>query len=548
MENNNLPARHKGNERKEENKLVAFEQFAKGEKELVSDYKNCVIYTRVSGKEQELGYSLDIQIKECTEFAQKGGLNIMGCFGGKYESAKNDERKEFSRMLSYIKKSKEKINYIIVHMVDRFSRSGANAIYIKEQLKEEKIYILSVKQPTDTTTSSGDFQQNIQIIFSHYDNQVRKERCMAGTKEALLRGDWCAHLPLGYDKVEINKKKEIVVNNTGKLLKKAFLWKANEQVSSEECRARLAELGLKISHQRLSVVFKNPFYCGLLSHNLLEGKVIEGNHEKLISKELFLKVNEVQNKNNHGYKQTPEQINIPLKQFFKCDCCNTGLTGYMVRKKNKWYYKCRIKGCKNNKSAQALNDTYKEILEYFVLDQTKKPLLKEMLKGVLASNSQDNQEDLEMLKGSYNDLEKKIEKAGKRLMDEEIPKELYVKYTQEYKEEKEKIAKKLEKFQSVSSNFDELAEFALNSSANVCNTWDLGDYKDKQKLQYSIFPKGLRYNRKIDAVLTEDYSPLYSWIALKQQEIDNKKSGIPKLNLSYAALVARTRIELVFHP
>ncbi len=118
----------------------------------------------------------------------------------------------------------------------------------------------------------------------------------------------------------------------------------------------------------------------------------------------------------------------------------------------------------------------------------------------------------------------------------------------QYKAERDKIAKKLENFQSTSSNFGELAEFAVNSTANICNTWELGEYMDKQKLQYSIFPKGLRYDKKNDAVLTEDYSPLYIWVALKKQEISNKKSGIPLLNLSYAALVARTRIELVFHP
>jgi site-specific DNA recombinase len=99
------------------NEITVFDQFAKGKKVGSGLTNNCIIYTRVSSKEQEQGYSLDIQLKECEEHARKNGYNILGCFGGTYESAKTDERKEFNRMLQFVKKSKDKITYIIVHMV-----------------------------------------------------------------------------------------------------------------------------------------------------------------------------------------------------------------------------------------------------------------------------------------------------------------------------------------------------------------------------------------------------------------------------------------------
>ena len=72
----------------------------------------------------------------------------MGYFGGTYESAKTDERKAFNNMLSYAKKVNEKVSYIIVYSVDRFSRSGANAIYITELLKRVGITVQSVTQST----------------------------------------------------------------------------------------------------------------------------------------------------------------------------------------------------------------------------------------------------------------------------------------------------------------------------------------------------------------------------------------------------------------
>ena len=188
------------------NEINLFDSFAKGKKQNRSvKGGNCVIYTRVSTKEQaDNNFSLETQKKACIQYASKCSYQTKGFFGGTYESAKNDERKEFTNMLSFVKKSKDKITHIIVYSVDRFSRSGANAIYIAEQLKKQGVGVCSVMQPTDASTASGSLQQNIQFIFSEYDNQQRREKCMAGVKEMLLKGEWPAAPPFGYDIIKRN--------------------------------------------------------------------------------------------------------------------------------------------------------------------------------------------------------------------------------------------------------------------------------------------------------------------------------------------------------
>lgn len=261
------------------NDLILFEQFARGKKTVAVRSSNCVIYTRVSTKEQaDNNMSLETQKRACEQFALKQGYNILGYFGGTYESAKTDERKAFNNMLTYAKRVNEKVSYIIVYSVDRFSRSGANAIYITEQLKRVGITVQSVTQPTDATTASGSLQQNIQFIFSEYDNQLRREKCMAGVKDALLRGEWVSKPPIGYSTIKEAGKRKIVVNQTGKQLRKAFHWKANEKISNEEARKRLLALGVSMNDKRVSDLFRNPFYCGLLVHNSLEGTILEGVH------------------------------------------------------------------------------------------------------------------------------------------------------------------------------------------------------------------------------------------------------------------------------
>lgn len=251
-------------------------------------------------------------------------------------------------MLTFVKKSREKISRIIVYSVGRFSRSCGNAIYLTEQLKKQGVIVCSVTQPTDTSTHSGSLQQNIQFIFSEYDNQLRKEKCMSGVKEALLRGEWCHRPPFGYDIVRKDGKRMIIVNEKGKILRKGFLWKA-QGVATAEVKRRLASMGLKFRYQSLGFILRNPFYCRLMTHNALEGKVVEGNHEKLISREVFLKVNDIIRERTQGYTVVRDNENIPLKNFIKCDHCGSNMPGYIVKRKNLWYYKCRMPGCSNKR-------------------------------------------------------------------------------------------------------------------------------------------------------------------------------------------------------
>jgi site-specific DNA recombinase len=77
--------------------------------------------------------------------------------------------------------------------------------------------------------------------------------------------------------------------------------------------------------------------------------------------------------------------------------------------------------------------------------------------------------------------------------------------------------------------------------------WLSADYFTKQQIQFLVFPEGISYNKKTDECRTTRINSVFSYIAHLQQGFTQKKSGIPELNLDYAALsasVAGSRIEL----
>jgi site-specific DNA recombinase len=529
--------------------LVLFDQFAKGKSSHLKRTNNCVIYTRVSSKEQELGYSLETQRKACEEYAKKTQYSVMGIFGGTYESAKTDERKEFNRMLSFVKKSREKISYIIVYSVDRFSRSGANAIYIKDQLRDQGIYLVAVTQPGDASTSSGDFQQNIQIIFSQYDNQLRREKCMAGVKEALLKGEWCHKAPYGYDEIKENGKRKIVINEKGKLLQKAFYWKATERLTHTDISERLDGLGLKLDEKRLSGYFRNPFYCGLMAHSALKGQLVEGNQEKMVSKEIFLKVNEILSENKQGYSCHEESENIPLKRFLKCDHCGTFMRGYVVKAKHLPYYKCNTKGCCNNKSAKEIHGLFESVLHFFSLvgnEAIKGFVSKQIIANYNRAHKEKDQSK-EALKRQITELEKKSERLEERLILEEINLELFNKYSEKFKTERVELEKNFIKSQKRVSNLEQCVNVVLDFASKLPSSWALMAYKDKQLLQFLLFPDGIRYSKKNNECRTTKINSVFSYISQLVRDMAEIKKGDIKLLFDIPHLVGPLGIEPSTH-
>lgn len=524
---------------------ILFDQFAKGKSSHLKRTNNCVIYTRVSSKEQELGYSLETQRKACEEYAKKTQYSVMGIFGGTYESAKTDERKEFNRMLSFVKKSREKISYIIVYSVDRFSRSGANAIYIKDQLREQGIYLVAVTQPGDASTSSGDFQQNIQIIFSQYDNQLRREKCMAGVKEALLKGEWCHKAPYGYDEIKENGKRKIVLNDKGKLLQKAFYWKATERITHTEISERLDALGLKLNEKRLSGYFRNPFYCGLMAHSALKGQLVEGNQEKMVSKEIFLKVNEILSENRHGYSCHEEAEEIPLKRFLKCDHCGSFMRGYVVKAKNLPYYKCNTKGCCNNKSAREIHGLFESVLKYFSLfgNEAIKGFVTKQLVANYNRAHKEKDQSKEAIKRQITEIEKRLERMEERLVNEELTLEIYSKHSLKLKQERLDLEKSLIKNQKRVSNLEQCVNIIMDYIANLPSSWALMAYKDKQLLQFLLFPEGIRYSKKNNECRTTKINSVFSYISGLVRDLAEIKMGDIKLSFNIPHLVVPPGIE-----
>lgn len=473
-------------------------------------------------------------------YASRKGLNVVGYFGGTYESAKTDDRKEFNRMLTFVKRSKD-ISYVIVYSYDRFSRSGiAGASIADDLLKKCGVITLATTQELDPTTPSGSFQQKILFLFGQMDNELRRDKVVTGMKELLMKGYWLWAAPRGYQ--DLNKgranERKLVINEEGKILKKAFEWKAYTQMTNVEITKRVNQMGIIISEKRLCRMFSNPFYCGLIVSKMIPGQVVKGMHQPLISQDLFLAVHNIRSENRkHGFVHDKDNENLPLKVFVKCDKCGLPMTGYLVRKKGLFYYKCRTKGCKVNRSAKSMHELFRNTLKIFQLGKEEFAIIKVQLEEQMAAFFNSELEDTKSLKIRQTEIRKKLDTIEERFVIGEINRQLYDKFKPKYEKECFEIERELNKVGGYSSNLKKVINYAVYLCQNPFKIWDSNDLTGRRAFQKLLFPEGIYYNRELDQVRTTRINSFFSPIPKIAKVLKGNTKGDSIISDKIPALV-----------
>ena len=91
-----------------------------------------IIYARYSSDNQR-EESIDGQIRECKEFAEKNDIRIIDTYIDRALSAKTDNRPSFQQMIK--DSSKGLFDVIIVWKLDRFARNRYDSAHYKNILK-----------------------------------------------------------------------------------------------------------------------------------------------------------------------------------------------------------------------------------------------------------------------------------------------------------------------------------------------------------------------------------------------------------------------------
>lgn len=290
-----------------------------------------IILSRVSSKDQEDGYSLEVQTDRLEKYCQRKGMRVLQKFT-MIESSTKGHRKQFMEIIKFIKQNRKKIA-LVADKVDRVQRRHKETSILDELIREDKLelhfnsegYIIHRDSTAHEMMMWG---MGVVVAKSHTD--LLSENVRKSIKRKIeTYGEWYGPAPLGY----INKRDEkgrgvVVIHEVqGPIIKKIFETYATGVYTLSEIVEKARKWGLRglrggtITKSVMHRLVQNPFYYGEMR---IKGELLPHCHEPLISREIFKKCKEVR----MSWEKKPFQYRG--KEFLFRGLLKCGVTGRII--------------------------------------------------------------------------------------------------------------------------------------------------------------------------------------------------------------------------
>lgn len=311
---------------------------------------NAVIYARYSSDSQR-EESIEGQLRECREYAERNNMTIVGTYIDRALSAKTADRPEFQHMIK--DSAKELFEIVLVWKLDRFSRDRYDSAHYKHILKKNGVKVISAKEHISEGPEGIILEAMLEGYAEFYSAEL-SEKIHRGQKENALKGkNNGGGVPLGY-LLDKKAQKLAIDPTTAPLVVEVFEKYADGKsvrsiVEDFNARGLKTKRGQPFNINSFSSLLKNRKYIGEYRY---QDVVIEGGVPAIVPEELFNRVQERMEKNRHApaMAKAKEDYLLTTKLFCgKCERMMVGESGKSHTGAMHYYYKCsgakRLKDC-----------------------------------------------------------------------------------------------------------------------------------------------------------------------------------------------------------
>lgn len=312
-----------------------------------------VLYLRVSTKEQAErggkveGFSIPAQRQACERQARHLHATIVDEFVDRGESAKTSKRPELKRMLQFLKD--DAVQYVIVHKIDRLARNRADDVEINLAIRAAGATLVSCSENIDETPSGMLMHGIMSSIAEFYSRNLANE-VIKGTVQKARSGGTVGKAPTGYlnvrEMVERRENRTVAIDpERGPLVRWAFEQYATGEWSVRRLLDEVTERGLTSSggpntpSKPLSVsnfnrLLKNDYYVGVVTY---QGVKYDGNHEPLISRDLFDQVQRHLAAKNQAGEKRRKHLHY-LNGSVICQTCESRMVVHITKNRHGTIY------------------------------------------------------------------------------------------------------------------------------------------------------------------------------------------------------------------
>lgn len=468
--------------------------------------KKASLYLRYSDNKQTGNTSLETQESVCRNACLAEGFDVVDIVKNEAVSASKTNTERIIDLLDYCKKHKGEFDALVVFKLDRFARSQEHHHWLRGQLLKLGIILRSATEHIDESPS-GRLVEGVLAAVNEYDNEVKRERVKLALWARVEQGLWPWGAPIGYQEVheqgvKLSPRipddtcKDVIIGifekySTGTITKNDLAKELSKKVIRNFEGKRF-----KFSKQTIDNILKNVFYAGYLRNK--DGKLIKGQHQKLIDMTLFEKCQQVKAMlSNHATRKRQFiHPDFPLRRFVLCGYCNKPLTACWAKSGRYPYYYCHNKACKKFSVSIKKADIEKQFMAYISKVKPTDDFIPVFHEVFIRRYEQREKE----IKGDYLDQLAVIQKLQKDEdyfvqsgKDQILPPHVVKKNVDEI-EEKITIEKiRLTEIHTDELDVNALLNFAYDFIRTAENVWYYAPIDYKIKLQRVIFPEGLCY-------------------------------------------------------
>jgi site-specific DNA recombinase len=317
----------------------------------------CAIYTRKSteeGLEQEFN-SLDAQRDAGQAYIASQRHTGWIPIGEHYDdggfSGGSMHRPALQRLLADI--TAGKIDCVLVHRVDRLSRSLLDFAKMMETFDKHQVAFVSITQQFNSATSMGRLVLNVLLSFAQFEREIISERTRDKIAAARRKGIWCGGMPvLGYDvdahgKLLINEGEAEQVRmlfalyvhhgSLRRVLRETDRW--GWRTKCWQTHQGDQRGGRPFTKSTLHQLLTNVTYLGKVRY---KHEVHAGEHQPIIDNDIWDQVQHLLRHNGRGEPHSRHQSDALLKGLLFCRLCRHAMTPAhsVVRGKKYRYYIC----------------------------------------------------------------------------------------------------------------------------------------------------------------------------------------------------------------
>ena len=133
---------------------------------------NAVIYARYSSDNQR-EESIDGQIRECMEYCNRNGMNVIKEYIDRALSAKTDNRPDFQRMIK--DSAKGLFDVVVVWKLDRFARNRYDSAINKAKLKKNGVRVISARENISDDASGILVEGVLESMAEYYSAELSQK-------------------------------------------------------------------------------------------------------------------------------------------------------------------------------------------------------------------------------------------------------------------------------------------------------------------------------------------------------------------------------------